>query len=171
MEFRAAEVGEFAAIFDLYRASKQHLRSKQIKQWDFFYPNRFVIKDDLRRRALMVLWHDCQLIGAVCLDQRQAKQYAAVKWIFEEEKAAVIHRLVVHPDHQGRGWGKQLLRFCEMFASERGFASIRLDAYSGNRAAIALYEMFGYQKTGEIRFPLRRLPYFCYEKAIHADKR
>jgi ribosomal protein S18 acetylase RimI-like enzyme len=56
--------------------------------------------------------------------------------------------------------------FAERFARDRGFPCIRLDAYTGNPAALALYRRRGYHCAGQVFFPRRDLPFDCYEKII-----
>jgi len=45
-------------------------------------------------------------------------------------------------------------------------ACIRLDAYTGNPRALALYEKRGYQRIGQAYFPRRELPFDCFEKVV-----
>ena len=54
------------------------------------------------------------------------------------------------------------------FAREGGYSSIRLDTYTANTPALALYERRGYQRTGQIRFANRTLPFpfDCFEKML-----
>jgi ribosomal protein S18 acetylase RimI-like enzyme len=73
------------------------------------------------------------------------------------------HRLVVHPDFQGRGYGKS---YFSLHAANHGFTSIRFDVYSENKTAISMYERAGYQQRGMIRYPFRSIPYPCYEKIL-----
>ena len=56
--------------------------------------------------------------------------------------------------------------FAERFAIENEYATIRLDAYSGNQRAIKFYEQQSYKKTGQVFFPKRTLPFYCYEKVL-----
>ena len=51
-------------------------------------------------------------------------------------------------------------------AGDEGYSSIRLDAYSQNDRTLRFYENRGYEKRGEIYFPYRDEPFYCYEKAI-----
>jgi ribosomal protein S18 acetylase RimI-like enzyme len=78
----------------------------------------------------------------------------------------IIHRLSVHPEFQGKGVAKEILKFIEACAFENNYSSIRLDAYSGNERALKLYENFGYKKAGQFMYPKRDLPFYCYEKNI-----
>jgi len=100
------------------------------------------------------------------LDQNQADGYKSIPWESENSSASCIHRLAVHPDYQGKGMGKRLLQFAENKALHDGSTSIRLDVYSANPTAVAIYEKAGYLNKGEITFPLRKQPYICMEKQL-----
>jgi ribosomal protein S18 acetylase RimI-like enzyme len=59
---------------------------------------------------------------------------------------------------------KLLMAFAEAQARERGYAVLRLDAFTGNLRAMGLYERLGYRKAGEVIF--RKGRFFCYEKTV-----
>jgi ribosomal-protein-alanine N-acetyltransferase len=61
------------------------------------------------------------------------------------ERMAWIVTLGVLPEYRRLGIGAALLRACE---SQITFSTIRLNVRISNRAAINLYESFGYQKVG-----------------------
>lgn len=58
------------------------------------------------------------------------------------------------------------MEFAQDFAREQGFASIRLDANTGNNGALALYECLGYDRVGQVYFPRRNAPFDCFEKML-----
>ncbi|CAG7644359.1 hypothetical protein PAESOLCIP111_04677 [Paenibacillus solanacearum] len=154
------------SVMALYRSVSGELQRQGIRQWDWLYPNGFVIGADLRRGSLFGVKASGLAIAAVALDDRQSAKYAPLPWSDRHGSAACIHRLAVHPQHQGNGLGKRLLHFAEDTAQERGYSSIRLDVYAGNPGAVRMYQRAGYREIGEIRFPLRPLPYLCYEKLL-----
>ncbi|MGE5703735.1 MAG: GNAT family N-acetyltransferase [Clostridia bacterium] len=164
MELIQAPISACSQLLELFRTTKRHLVINGIKQWDFFYPNRFVIMHDLKKGELYGVADENGYVAAVTLNERQAKEYRRIPWKYA--KPLVIHRLAVAPHAQGHGIGKKLLMACEEFARANGYESIRLDAYSGNEKALGLYEKHGYERRGEIMFPLRALPYVCFEKKL-----
>jgi ribosomal protein S18 acetylase RimI-like enzyme len=152
-------------LWDIYTSARQHLRSCGIFQWDEFYPNRFVLQQDLQNGELYAVVDGARFVGAVSLNDTPAAEYASIKW--ESDHALIIHRLVVDPKAQGKGFGKRLLQFSEEYAIANGYTCIHLDAYSGNEIALNLYERNGYERRGEVTFPFRELPYICFEKTFH----
>lgn len=166
MNIEAVSINDLKSITTLYTSVTKHLRNKGVSQWDRFYPNRFVIGKDLKSGRLHAILNDGFCIGAVVVNEDQSSKYTSLPWSDQEGRPAVIHRLAVHPDSQGKGIGKQLLLYAEELAKSQGFTSIRLDAYTANPAAIMMYERAGYKPIGQIRFPFRKQPYQCFEKVL-----
>ncbi|WP_308637356.1 GNAT family N-acetyltransferase [Paenibacillus silvisoli] len=150
----------------LYREATVSLRKTGIRQWDRFYPNRFVIGADVRRGTVFGIREEGNVIGAIVVDRRQSGRYGNLRWRDETGEPACIHRLAVYPLCQGRGIGRRLLRFAEEHARSAGGSSIRLDVYSGNDGAVGMYRRAGYSEVGVIRFPMRKVPYYCFEKLL-----
>jgi ribosomal protein S18 acetylase RimI-like enzyme len=157
---------EWKSVNQFYSEITANLREKGVYQWDRYYPNRFIIKGDLKQGNLFGMHEGIQLVGAIVLDTKESKKYKNLQWADIDGKPLVIHRLGVHPMYQGNGLGKRLLQFAEEFALKHGHSSIRLDVYSGNPGALALYERTGYREVGAIRFPNRPRPYYCFEKNL-----
>jgi len=71
----------------------------------------------------------------------------AVIWIILDE--AHIGTIAIHPEYQKRGLGQQFLAFiCKQLISEK-ITKIFLEVRQSNRAAIYLYEKFGFIIDGE----------------------
>ena len=70
-----------------------------------------------------------KIVGFVAADIRSSKDLA---W---------IATICVHPEHQGKGFGSQLLEACEQALN---ISTIKLSVRSSNDAAIRLYKKFGY---------------------------
>ncbi|NOV01161.1 GNAT family N-acetyltransferase [Paenibacillus planticolens] len=155
------------SLLSLYRTVSADLNRRGVHQWDWFYPNRFVIQSDVKRGTAFGIRDGEKLIGAVVVDAIQSSRYAGLPWIHQEAgQARCIHRLAVDPAYQGQGLGKKLLQFAEEQARGAGGASIRLDVFSGNPGAAQLYVRAGYRQIGTIRFPMRSEPYYCFEKLL-----
>ncbi|MBB6691634.1 GNAT family N-acetyltransferase [Cohnella xylanilytica] len=153
-------------LLKLYRTVTADLRKDGVKQWDLFYPNGFVVKKDLLRGTAFGIRDGGRIVAAVVVDREMSDLYGPLDWEDREGTPACIHRLAVHPELQGRGVGKRLLAFAENEAREIGGTSIRLDVFSGNPGALSLYGKNGYREVGRVRYPMRKLPYFCMEKRL-----
>ena len=142
------------------------LDAEGIAQWDAVYPTRGVVEADVQRGALYVLEdEDGRCFGSVALDEDQADEYRQLSWT-TAEPALVVYRLTIDPSVQGRGLGHELMGFAEAHAARCGYASVRLDAYTGNPRSAQLYRRRGYREVGQIRFPRRALPFWCFELPV-----
>lgn len=155
----------------LYEQCKKHMSQAGIVQWDDNYPNRGTISAQLEAGDLYCAKSpDGAICAVVTLDEWQHPAWADIQWVETAHGAnVVIHGLAIHPQRQGQGLGKGVLAFCERFAGEKGYAGIRLDAFTGNPAAIGMYEKNGYRCAGAVYFPEKIKPYNwynCYEKTI-----
>ncbi len=147
----------------------QHMRSQGIYQWDEVYPDLQGVQEDARSGSLFVIRRDGLCVASVSLNDIQPDEYRTVAWRCAADRALVVHRLCVHPHWQGHGLGKRMMAFAERFAIDHGFSCIRLDAYTGNPQALALYEGRGYQRVGQVSFPRRELPFDCFEKVASSS--
>jgi len=164
MNIEVATTNQLKLIKSLYSAVTSHLRENGVDQWDRFYPNRWVIGKNLKEGHLHAIFNEGICIGVVVVNQDQSSKYSGLPWRDRKGRPAVIHRLAVHPESQGKGIGKRLLQHAEALARSNGYTSIRLDAYSANMNAIRMYERAGYSPVGQIQFPLRKHTFQCFEK-------
>lgn len=155
-------------VFGLYQACTAAMLARGILQWDERYPHRGTAAEAAARGDLFLLLDEAgATVGSVILNDEPAPEYAPILWK-EPGPALIIHTLVIAPQRQG-GMGRAAMTACEAFAVERGFAAIRLDAFPGNPAAIALYERMGYQLRGHVAFankPPGHERYAVYEKRL-----
>jgi ribosomal protein S18 acetylase RimI-like enzyme len=74
----------------------------------------------------------------------QDGELAGFYWVELREKVLHLHGLILRPEFQGQGIGKEVLDFLERQYSER-IEAIELGVHRSNQRAIALYEKQGYQ--------------------------
>lgn len=102
-------------------------------------------------------------VGIIVINEKDSPEYQGMEWSIEDSKVLFVRRLAVHPKCQKQGIARKLMDYAEKFAVENNYSSIRLDVYSGNPRAINFYEARGYKRTGQVYFPRRELPFFCYD--------
>jgi ribosomal protein S18 acetylase RimI-like enzyme len=161
----AAE-SDLERIVKLVKECVRDMVSHGIHQWNDNYPNADVIGDDIRCKSMHVVKNNGDIIGMIALNEDQAAEYMSVKWSRRSDRVLVIHRLAVSPTMQNQGIGGKLLDYAEKFAIDSGYDSIRLDSYSGNPRALRLYEKHHYKRVGQVNFPRRNLPFYCFEKIM-----
>ena len=67
--------------------------------------------------------------------------------LLPEDEAMLLDNVAVHPDMQGRGYGRALIAFAEMLSIERGFKAIRLYTNEAMIENVRLYERLGFVET------------------------
>ncbi len=164
-KIKQADDRDVSDVMEVIRACTKAMRLAKIFQWDDIYPNRGQLEEDLKEGSLYLIRNVEICLGAASFNEKQEDAYQQVDWQ-GSGPVLVVHRLCVDPAFQGQGIAKKLMSFGENMAMKRGFASIRLDAYSGNPKAVGLYERLGYQKVGSVTFPRRDLPFYCFEKIL-----
>ena len=164
MDIIKGQKQDLSDILDIISKCIKYMESQGIYQWNKFYPNLNIIENDIKNKDCYVLKDNGKCVAYVAINEEQSPEYSQINWGTEGRKILVIHRLSVHPEFQGKGIAKKILKFIEDFAAENNYLCIRLDAYSGNGKAIKLYENFGYKKVGQFYFPKKDLPFYCYEK-------
>jgi len=161
---RLATCEDVDNVLALVRACVDHMSRHGIEQWDDVYPDRMTIEADARRCEAFVASHETGLVGYFALNACQDPEYAEVPWEFTAGPTAVIHRLMVNPAYQGRGFAKVLMSFAEKHALTSGYRTVRLDAFVGNARALHLYERLGYREAGTARF--RTGQFRCFEREL-----
>ncbi|MCR8631295.1 GNAT family N-acetyltransferase [Paenibacillus radicis (ex Xue et al. 2023)] len=164
MEIQKVSIEDYSAILTLFKEVKAELNKQRNDQWKWLYPNRSTHKTDIKNGTMYGIKENNSYVAAITLDDLQSEKYKTLNWKDNEGKACCIHRLAVHPKQQGRGLGKKLLHYAEHLAHNQGYTSVRIDVYQTNAAAVALYEKNGYEKVGEVRYPLRKHSYISMEK-------
>lgn len=169
MEIAEASADELGAAWAVLVACRQALEAQGLRQWSPDYPSEAFFSAAIVERSLFLLRDASRVLGVVVLNQAQPAEWCRVAWRDRRRPFLVVHALAVRPQSQGRGCGRRLLRFCEDSAQARGYASLRLDAFSENLKSLVLYEHQGYRFRGEVRFsskPPGHQRYRCYEKAL-----
>jgi ribosomal protein S18 acetylase RimI-like enzyme len=166
MEIKRAKPHQANQIFSMYKSCKSVLEAAGIFQWTVTYPSLETVERDINSKTLYSIIQNGECLGSICINSIQEIEYQMVDWACNDGKIMVIHRLAVHPRYQGRGYAKALMDFAEGYGLRNNYSSIRLDAYSKNEKSLNLYQKRGYQKMGEVFFPGRESPFFCYEKEL-----
>jgi ribosomal protein S18 acetylase RimI-like enzyme len=161
---RHAKILELPEIIGLSRACADYMIQNGIFQWNSHYPSEGIFKNDIHRKELYVLVDNSLIVACIAISNFMDVEYAPVKWLTPNKKNIYIHRLAVHPEHQRKGYARQLMDFAETYARDNKFNSIRLDTFSKNERNQKFYETRGYQKLEEIYFPNQSAdPFYCYE--------
>jgi len=160
-----AQLHQLDEIFQLYRLCDIEMKKNGFTYWDD-YPKKHQTKSDIINSSLYLLNQLDTLIAVITLDEEQFFPWFHVDWKYKEGTPLVIHRLAVHPRHQNKGFGKNMMDFAETWALENQYKNIRLDASSNNLGVHDFYTSIGYTVAGEVYLPVRDYPFTCYEKIL-----
>ncbi len=153
-------------VLCLCKDCSQNMVNNLIDQWDEVYPNKEVFFDDIKNNSLYIALSNNseEILGCIVLNEYQNPEYKEITWKHKAEKIAIIHRLMVHPKHEGRGIAYRLVKYIEELAKEREYESIRLDVFMKNLRAVSFYNKLGYEVVGKVTF--RKGEFLCCEKLI-----
>ena len=70
--------------------------------------------------------------------------------------ALIIDDLFLAPEHQGRGYGRQVMKEIEDYAREKGYKRLQFQSEETNPAAKAFYRKLGY-RPADMNFYVRYL--------------
>ena len=170
MDFTGISKANFSdkdEIFRLYRLTIDVFEKLGIFQWNDEYPSLHDLNENLIAGSTWILRQNGSIIAAVTLDANQEQQYSQINWAYPSDKIMVIHRLVIHPDYQGKGLAKKMVLFSEELALEQGYDVIRLDAFIGNPYSQNLYRHMGYHEAiGYCYYHVPAIMCNCFEKRI-----
>ena len=161
---RKAKVSEIDKIITITRACAAHMIEKNIFQWNEHYPTKEAFQQDIERSELYVFLISEKIMGCIVISTLKDEEYNDVTWLTEDGNNYYVHRLAIHPKHQGKGYAKKLMDFAEGIAKENNATSVRLDTFSQNNRNQKFYEARGYEKLESIYFPKQsEHPFYCYE--------
>ncbi|NND80274.1 MAG: GNAT family N-acetyltransferase [Maribacter sp.] len=164
---RPAKISEINEILHLAKACAAEMIKNGIFQWNEYYPSKEAFENDIERSELFVLEKKQDIIGTIVISSYMDEEYRSVEWLTPNDHNVYIHRLSVHPMHQGKGYAQKMMDFAEHFAKKNNFVSIRLDTFSQNRRNQKFYETRGYHRLGDIYFPNQsKHPFHCYEMVL-----
>lgn len=162
--FRPARDEDLPRIIRLFAGAVKRMRKNGIDQWDELYPDAGTLSADVAKREMYILEANGAVAAAVVLNGDQPPEYAGVPWKCGLKPVAVVHRLCVGAEHQGRGLSSIVLRASEDRLKSQGYRCVRLDAFPQNPPAMRLYPSAGYRLAGRVTF--RKGIFYCYEKQL-----
>src|SRR5712691_2735699 len=87
----------------------------------------------IRQHTVFVLTDEEKVVGVLVL--------------IKQEQSILLDNVAVHPDYQGRGFGRKLLAFAEEEARRWEFAAITLYTNEQMTENLELYKKLGYVET------------------------
>jgi ribosomal protein S18 acetylase RimI-like enzyme len=167
LSIRKAITNDISSVMEVIKSCTIDMISKKIFQWNDKYPNIETFKKDIINKDLYVLVTENEILGCVSITFEMDDFYKKIDWISNTNKNIYVHRLAIHPKHQGLGYAKKMMTFIENMGVENMCESIRLDTFSMNEKNNNFYSRLGYEKLGQIYFRDQSdMPFNCYEKPL-----
>lgn len=162
-----AKPTDLKKIKSLTEACALAMQEKGIYQWNEHYPSLEKLEKDIQKEELFILREEEEILGIIVLSSEMDEEYIPIEWLSKTDNNLYVHRLATHPEVWGKGFGQKLMDFAEEYARKNNFESVRLDTFSQNKRNQRFYEARGYQRLGDIYFPMQsEHPFHCYELLI-----
>lgn len=147
---RKAEIRDLDAVDSLYREIHDAEAAGLITTgWiREIYPVRATAEAALARDDLFVLEEDGHILGSGIINQLQVDVYDGAPWKYPvpDDKVCVLHTLVISPAAQGKGYGREFIRYYETYARQHGCTELRIDTNERNLTARTMYSKYGYRE-------------------------
>ncbi len=152
-------------LFDITKLADlciNNIQKKGFDFWDRFYPTKQDFEKDISLGNHYSFFNSEGLIGCVTVDEEMSVEYLKGEWVYQDFK--VIHKLMIDPSRQGKGYSKTGMVLIENMLKEMGIESIRLSVYINNIPANNLYKKLNFKFRGIIE--LKKGTCYLYEKKI-----
>lgn len=150
MLYRQAREQEIESICILVKDAITNMEKHNIFQWDNRYPIKEDFMEDIRKGQLYVGLLDDDIAVIYTINTECDVEYQNGDWKYWDCEYCVLHRLCVNPKYQNQGIAKSTLMYIEEKLQKMNISAIRLDVYSNNPFALALYFNSRYEKVGFI---------------------
>lgn len=162
LSFALAIEADANAIAGLRNAASEKLtREFGEGNWSAPSTERGVLRDLSRpkfQRTLIARDGDA-IAGTLCLQTK--KPWAIdVKYFTSAQKPLYLIGMAVHPDWQGKGVGRLMLKEAETMARAWPGDAIRLDAWDAKAGAGPFYAKCGFREVGRVVYKTAPLVYY-----------
>ena len=164
MKYRLAREDDLESICDFVRDAIVNMEKHNIFQWDDLYPIREDFLEDIKKGELFVGLLEDEIAVIYTLNEECDEEYQNGNWKYSDCEYRIIHRLCVNPKYQNQGLAKAALLHIEEELRKINVGAIRLDVFSNNPFALALYTNDGYEKAGFVDW--RKGRFYLMEKQL-----
>ena len=154
MTFSKTNLREVDAITHIVADARSRIGRLGIDQWQYGYPSRDVIVEDIRAGRSYVA-HDedgslCAVFTVIFDGEPVYDKIFGGAWQTEGKNYLAVHRIAVSGDKLRRGVASGAMKFVEEMAKAEGRDSVRIDTHRGNEPMRAMLERNGYMMCGSI---------------------
>lgn len=148
-EVSLATLADAADILGLLRDVSDWLHEIGERQWETIrnQANDDEIREDVAKGNTYIVRRDHQVIATFSLLQKQS-EWDIWLWGEKNDAAVYLHKLAVHPQMIGNGFGSDILSWIEQDLLKNEKDLLRLDCISTNENLNTFYEKNGYTNLG-----------------------
>ena len=154
MIFEKSNLKELDEITQIVSDARSRIGRLGIDQWQYGYPSRDVIAEDIRKgRSYVARDEDGSLCAVFTVIDDGEPVYDKIydgAWLTEGDKYLAVHRIAVSSQKLRRGVAGSAMQFVESLAREQGRCSVRIDTHQGNIPMRGMLERNGYVHCGTV---------------------
>ena len=157
-----ASLQDAEAIYTLYHS----LIHMPFSTWSEDYPTREIVLEDLREHEILIMRDETKrIISAISL-WREFEFADAAPWYPDVTKWAMLSRLGVAADMQGKGIAKRMLLAAMEAAKHDGCEAVQFLVAKSNPIAQRAYASLGFDICGEAELWEPGEVWLCYQKKL-----
>ena len=157
---RAAIYNDLEVIASLAKVVRSDMVSKGLNQWVGDYPNIDNFRSDLDKGGLFVLVEADKIVGSCSI--LKENDIASKGFVWNCKNALVIHRILIDPTYQGKGFGKEMVNFAYKKVLNEGYDSLKIDTHPDNIKMQKMLKGLNFEFRGYLA-SINRL---AYEKLV-----
>lgn len=147
---------DLAIVANLASVVRTDMLNSGLNQWLGNYPAYENFYEDFLKEGLYVYFADKTIIGSISILPENDEAYKEVIW--ESDNALVVHRILVNPNYQGQGIGKELINFSIQKGLSEGYSAIKIDTHPDNLKMQKMLKTLGFIYRGYLA-SINRLAY------------
>ena len=155
-----AAMGDVDEIFALYHS----LIDMPYSTWDEEYPTYDIVREDVEQHTVLVMRDEAGKIAAAIASWQEFEFGDAAAWYPDVTQWAMLCRLGVRRDMQGRGMAKRMLLAAMEDAKAQGCEAVQFLVAKSNPIAQRAYAPLGFDICGEAE--MWEEQWLCYQKRL-----
>ncbi|MBR2370710.1 MAG: GNAT family N-acetyltransferase [Clostridia bacterium] len=156
MKIRISKKSDIDSIMVIIADARQSLGKLGIDQWQYGYPSRDIVKEDIVKGQSYVVCDDIdgkEQIIAVFTTLRTGEP--TYEQIFEGQwntsgRYFALHRIAISKKYRYKGLGKHIIDYIKSLCRDNNVGSIRVDTHTGNIPMRKMLEKNGFEYCGII---------------------
>lgn len=154
MIFEKNDLKDLDEVAQIVLDARSRIGRLGIDQWQYGYPSREVIAEDIRKgRSYVARDEDGSICAVFAVIDDGEPVYDRIfdgAWQTEGNNYLAVHRIAVSSAKLRRGVASCAMKFVEEKAREMGRAGVRIDTHEGNLPMRAMLERNGYVHCGSV---------------------